>query len=192
MTTFTENTLNNLPESARFSDEDAEIILKYRDTMKTWEDGLVQGFYDSLYGHEVTRAVFSDGERPAREKTLRDWFQRTINGPFDSNYWEWQNFVGLVHVKRGVNNAMVAGMWGWLMNYLGKRAMEELEPQEALKLIKAVHSLQAQVMSLIVESYLRNILVAIDKAAGINEALIYRLVGIEIDNMLSDARADRS
>lgn len=192
MMTLTENTLNNLPKSARFSDEDAAIILKYRDTIKTWEDGLVQGFYDALYGHEVTRAVFSEGERPDREKTLRDWFQRTINGPFDSDYWEWQNFVGLVHVKRGVNNAMVAGMWGWLMNYLGKRAMETLEPQEALKLIKAVHSLQAQVMSLIVESYLRNMLVAVDKAAGINEALIYRLVSIEIDSMLNEAREDRS
>jgi len=189
--TFTEKTLSDLPASARFSDEDAQIILKYRDTLLTWEDGLVQGFYDALYGHETTRAVFGDGERPDREKTLRDWFRRTINGPFDSKYWEWQSFVGLVHVKRGVSNAMVAGMWGWLMNYLGKRAMEALEPQEAVKMIKAVHSLQAQVMSLIVESYLRNMLVAVDKAAGINEALIYRLVSIEIDGMLSEAREDR-
>ena len=83
-----------------------------------------------------------------REQTLRAWFQRTIGGPFDDGYWEWQNFVGLVHVKRGANNAMLADMWGWPMNYLGKRAMQELESQEALRLIKAVHLYLALIKTL--------------------------------------------
>jgi hypothetical protein len=32
---------------------------------------------------------------------LRDWWKRTIEGPVDEDYWAWQAYVGLIHVKRG-------------------------------------------------------------------------------------------
>ncbi len=186
---FAREILDQIPPSVRFNDEDAAVILRYRDTLLTFEADLVQGFYDNVYGHAVTRRVFRDDERPAREKTLVEWYRRTLSGPFDDAYWRWQAYVGLVHIKRKVNNAMVAGMWGWIMTFLGARALTALPLDEALKLIKAVHALQACVLALIAESYQRNMFTAVDKAAGLSEALLMNLVNIEIDDMLKEARA---
>ncbi|MGF1642547.1 MAG: protoglobin domain-containing protein [Thiotrichales bacterium] len=185
---LTAEILDQIPDSVRFNQEDAEVLIRNKAILLTWEDGLVQGFYDHLFQHPTTRLVFNDDERPQREQTLRDWYQRTLSGPFDLRYWQWQTYVGLVHIKRRVNNAMVAGMWGWIQTYLGKRALESFPADEALKLIKAVHALQAVVLALIAESYQRNMFTAVDKAAGLNEILLYRLVSLEIDDMLSAAR----
>ncbi len=185
---LTENILNQIPDSVRFNQDDAAALVAHQSFLLSLEDELVKGFYDHLYAHETTRKIFTDDEREAREKTLRDWYQRTLSGPFDTHYWEWQTLVGLVHIKRNVNNAMVAGMWGWLQTFLGQHVLEKLPSEEALKVIKAVHALQAVVMALISESYQRNMFTAVDKAAGLNEALLYRLVSIEIDEMLAQAR----
>lgn len=189
MNEITRQILDQIPSNVKFSDEDAEVLIRNKDKLLEWEGELIQGFYDSLFNHNTTRAVFTDDERPAREQTLRDWYRRTLNGPFDDSYWEWQTYVGLIHIKRKVNNAMVAGMWGWVATFLGTKALEAFPPDEALKLIKAIHALQANVTALIVEGYLKNMFVAIDKAAGLNEALLGRLVATEIDDMLASAKS---
>lgn len=185
---MTNEIIDQIPACVRFNDEDAQALIRNKDVLLTLEDGLIDGFYDSVYSYDITRAVFTDDERAAREQTLRDWFRRTLNGPFDESYWKWQTFVGLVHIKRKVNNAMVSGMWGWILTYLSENALDKMEIDEAKVVIKALHSLQAAVMALISESYLRNMFVAVDKASGINEPLLMRLVNIEIDDMLADAR----
>jgi len=84
----TSQIIAQIPPPARFTDQDAEVLLKYKDVLLGFEKGLVKGFYDTLYAHEATRAIFKDGEREAREKTLIDWYRRTLNGPFDDAYWE--------------------------------------------------------------------------------------------------------
>ena len=185
----TSQIIAQIPPPARFTDQDAEVLLKYKDVLLGFEKGLVKGFYDTLYAHEATRAIFKDGEREAREKTLIDWYRRTLNGPFDDAYWEWQTFVGLVHIKRQVNNAMVSGMWGWVLNYLSEQILTQYSVREALPLIKALHSLQATVFALIAESFQRNYYLAVDKAAGISEKLLHRLVATEIDGMMEEARS---
>ncbi len=91
----------------------------------------MRGFYDTLFAHPPTRAVFREGERPLREKTLRDWYLRTVAGPFNGQYFAWQALVGLVHVRRGVTNAMMASMWNWLTEQVAQRAHEALPPEEA-------------------------------------------------------------
>ncbi len=187
---MTNEIIEQIPECVRFNDEDAQALLRNKDVLLTLEDGLVDGFYGAVYSYSITRAVFTDDERAAREQTLREWYRRTLNGPFDDAYWKWQTFVGLVHIKRKVNNAMVSGMWGWILTYLSSNALEHIEANEAKAVIKALHSLQAAVMALISESYQRNMFVAVDKASGIKEALLMRLVNIEIDGMLEDARSD--
>ena len=187
---MTNEIIQQIPECVRFNDEDAQALIRNKEILLTLEDGLVAGFYDSVYGYDITRAVFTDDERPAREQTLREWYRRSLNGPFNDQYWQWQTFVGLVHIKRKVNNAMVSGMWGWILTYLSENALKHLDATEAFAVIKALHALQSSVMALISESYLRNMFVAVDKASGINEALLMRLVNMEIDEMLDDARRD--
>ncbi len=188
MANVTNEILEQIPSAVRFNDENAQVLIRNKDILLSLEDGLVEGFYNSLFSYDITRAVFTDDERAAREQTLREWFRRTLNGPFDDTYWEWQTFVGLIHIKRKVNNAMVSGMWGWVLQYLTENTLKHFETDEACAILKSLNALQAAVMALISESYLRNMFVAVDNAAGINEALLMRLVNIEIDGMLDDAR----
>ncbi|GLV49047.1 hypothetical protein TJA_21500 [Thermus sp. LT1-2-5] len=160
---------SQLPPSARFRPlEDGKVLARYAPLMEGWTEDLVQGFYDTLFGHPATRKVFREGERPAREKTLRDWYLRTLRGPFNGQYFAWQALVGLVHVRRGVTNAMMAAMWNWLVEEVGRRARGHLSLEEARALEDAWRRLAFTVMALIAEEYLEAYLEALALAKGEN------------------------
>lgn len=118
---LTETILHQLPPSSRFGEDDAAVVLCHQPLLLALEDDLVQGFYDTVYAHEPLRVVMGADERNVRELTLRQWWRRTVTGPFDERYWTWQVLVGLVHVKRGVKNPMMMGMWGFLLAWLRGR-----------------------------------------------------------------------
>ena len=123
---------SQLPPQARFRPvEDGKILPRHRTFLEGLTEGLVQGFYDTLFAHPPTWAVFREGERPLREKTLRDWYLRTLAGPFNGQYFAWQALVGLVHVRRGVTNAMMTSMWNWLTEEVARKAQDALPPEEA-------------------------------------------------------------
>ena len=77
--------LVQMPPESRFREADARLIARYRDPLLALEGEVVKRFYDSLYAHPATSAVFVDGERPAREKTLIVWWRRTLEGPLDDH-----------------------------------------------------------------------------------------------------------
>lgn len=158
---------SQLPPSARFRPlEDGKVLTRHRAFLEGLVDELVQGFYDTLFAHPPTRAVFREGERPLREKTLRDWYLRTVQGPFNGQYFAWQALVGLVHVRRGVTNAMMAAMWNWLTEEVARRARAALPPEEARALEDAWRRLAFTVMALIAEEYLEAYLEALALAKG--------------------------
>ncbi|WP_243028900.1 protoglobin domain-containing protein, partial [Thermus albus] len=118
---------SQLPPQARFRPlEDAKTFARNKEVLKGFVEEVVQGFYDTLFSHPATRAIFREGERPQREKTLRDWYLRTVEGPFNGQYFAWQTLVGLVHVRRGVTNAMMAAMWNWVVENVSRLAQERL------------------------------------------------------------------
>ncbi|WP_054854406.1 protoglobin domain-containing protein [Vulcanisaeta distributa] len=87
-------TINQIPPQAKFSDSDISVIMKYRPLLESMTEDIVKGFYDTLFSHSPpTATVFQPGERPLREKTLRDWWIRTLSGPFNEDYWLWQAYV---------------------------------------------------------------------------------------------------
>ncbi|WP_038058906.1 protoglobin domain-containing protein [Thermus amyloliquefaciens] len=159
---------SQLPPQARFRPlEDAKVFARHKELMKGWVTELVPGFYDTLFAHPATRAVFREGERPQREKTLRDWYLRTVEGPFNGQYFAWQTLVGLVHVRRGVTNAMMAAMWNWLVESVSRLARERLPGEEAQALADAWRRLGFTVMALISEGYLHAYLEALAQAEGV-------------------------
>lgn len=182
------NIMNQIPPCARFNKQDEEIIIKHKDTLLQWENDLVTGFYDTLFAHDETRAVFTDDERSAREDSFREWYQRTVNGPFDDTYWQWQAFVGLIHIKRRVTNTMVSSMWSWILNFLTIRIIDELDPKTARDILAALQHLQGTVVALIVDTYVASYHEAITRSTGMNVVLLDRLVETEIDQMIVEAR----
>ncbi|MCS6867863.1 protoglobin domain-containing protein [Thermus sp.] len=157
-----QETWSQLPPQARFRPlEDGKVLARYASLMEGWTEEVVQGFYDTLFAHPATKRVFREGERPEREKTLRDWYLRTLRGPFNGQYFAWQALVGLVHVRRGVTNGMMAAMWNWVTGTVAQKARETLPAEEARALEDAWRRLAFTVMALIAEEYLEAYLEAL-------------------------------
>lgn len=176
---------SQLPPQARFRPlEDAKTFARHKEAMRSWVDAVVQGFYDTLFAHPATRAIFREGERPAREKTLRDWYLRTVEGPFNGQYFAWQTLVGLVHVRRGVTNAMMAAMWNWVVDTVSRLARQTLPQGEAEALADAWRRLGFTVMALISESYLHAYLEALAQAEGVEVGMFLQRAQEEGARML--------
>ncbi|ETN88970.1 globin [Thermus sp. NMX2.A1] len=176
---------SQLPPQARFRPlEDTKTFARHKEAMRSWVDAVVQGFYDTLFAHPATRAIFREGERPAREKTLRDWYLRTVEGPFNGQYFAWQTLVGLVHVRRGVTNAMMAAMWNWVVDTVSRLARQTLPQGEAEALADAWRRLGFTVMTLISESYLHAYLEALAQAEGVEVGMFLQRAQEEAARML--------
>ena len=176
---------SQLPPQARFRPlEDAKTFARHKEAMRSWVDAVVQGFYDTLFAHPATRAIFREGERPAREKTLRDWYLRTVEGPFNGQYFAWQTLVGLVHVRRGVTNAMMAAMWNWVVETVSRLARQTLPQGEAEALADAWRRLGFTVMTLISESYLHAYLEALAQVEGVEVGMFLQRAQEEAARML--------
>ncbi|HET9657364.1 MAG TPA: protoglobin domain-containing protein [Kineosporiaceae bacterium] len=187
--------MNQIPPECRVRTRDAEIIQRYRDALLALEPDVIKGFYDTLYSHPATAAVFVDGERQAREGTLSNWWRRTVNGPLDEAYFTWMATVGLVHVVRRVSNPMMLSMAGYVASMVGEKVAEmQLDHAEAEALVEAFRRLSSTVGSIISFGYDR----AYDKAvqmalfdlAGMPEALFQRLVTQEVNSALTRARSE--
>jgi hypothetical protein len=157
--------MEDMAQEARFRPEDHQVLLKHKDRLLALTDELVKAFYDSLFATPNTRKVFHEGERPNREKTLRDWWQRTVEGPVDEDYWAWQAYVGLIHVKRVVTNPMMVGQ-AFLIENVVRRHVNELEVVEALG------RLMATVAAIIAYGYEKIQLLSVEEATGIGQDLI--------------------
>ncbi|WP_117238368.1 protoglobin domain-containing protein [Thermus sediminis] len=178
---------SQLPPQARFRPvEDGKVLARHRGFLEGLTGELVQGFYETLFAHPPTRAIFREGERPLREKTLRDWYLRTLAGPFNGQYFAWQALVGLVHVRRGVTNAMMAGMWNWLTEEVERRAREALSREEAEALAGAWRRLAFTVAALISEEYLDAYLEALAEAFGREPKEFRRLAQGEAERLLRE------
>ena len=190
LTGVTDAVFAHLPPAARFTSEDGAFLIGHASELAALEDQLVQGFYDILFAHSETARILSGGERAEREKALRQWWRRTLEGPFDAHYWEWQAAVGLIHVRVGVTNPMMIGMWGWLLNTLQGALVEKLNlpPQEAGRLMEVFHRLAATVQAVIAESYLQNYLTVLANSTGMSTELIHRLVAVELAGLDPSAR----
>jgi hypothetical protein len=178
-----------LPET-RLTDHDAEVVARNKRFLLDLETGLVATFYDTLYAHGPTAAVFVEGERPAREDTLRVWWRRTVNGPLDDAYFAWMALVGVIHNRRGVQNPMMLSMLHLVTDAVHAAAMAELGPDEAEELRVALSHLASTVAAVISESYTSTYIGALQDLAGLNPKLTDRLLKIELKDLEAKGRLE--
>jgi Protoglobin len=183
-----------IPPACRFRESDAKIIGAYQEPLMALEPAVIKAFYDTLYNHPTTGAVFVDGERPARELTLSNWWRRTVLGPLDEEYFAWMAMVGLVHVARNVGNPMMLAMTSFVTSFVAEKVAEmPLDRAEAESLIEAFRRLASTVGSVISfgydRAYDRAVVTALSDLAGMPEALFQRLRHQEVLSALAEARA---
>lgn len=181
--------LEQMPPSTRFRPEDAQLIARYKETLLSWTDELVQGFYDTLFAHPPTKKVFREGERPEREKTLENWWRQTVEGSLDEKYFAWMARVGLVHVVRGVENPMMLAMASFVAEFV-ERKSHALGLPEADPLSEAFYRLSMAVGAVITHGYDRYRAQALYNVAGMEPALLERLTVEEARGMLETIRKE--
>jgi hypothetical protein len=108
---------------------------------------------------------------------LRDWWKRTIEGPVDEDYWAWQAYVGLVHVKRVVTTPMMVGQ-AFLIENVVRRHVNEPEVVEALG------RLMATVAAIIAYGYEKVLLLSVEEATGISQDLMRTNVRLGVEKLL--------
>jgi len=171
--------MEEIAQEARFRPEDHQVLLKHKDRLLALTDDLVKTFYDSLFATPSTRKVFHEGERPEREKTLREWWRRTIEGPIDEDYWAWQAYVGLLHVKRGVINPVMMAQ-AFLVKNVVRRNVNEPE------VLEVMNRLLGTVAAIIAYGYEKVQLLSIEEATGIGQDLIRTNVRVGVEKLLEE------
>ena len=182
---------DQLPPACRFTPEDALVISDHTQVLLALEKDVVKAFYDTLFAHGPTAAVFVEGERPDREITLVQWWRRTVIGPLDDRYFDWMAMVGLVHVIRGVSNPMMLAMAEFTVSFVAEKAAEaEIEKDDADRLVEAFRRLASTVGAIITCGYDQAVVAALYNVAGMPEALLRRLRNQEIAEALTIAREE--
>jgi hypothetical protein len=184
-----EQIVKDLITLTNFSDQDVQLLQQHAPKLQSWGEELVKEFYDTLYGYESTGKVFREGERAAREKTLRDWYLHITNiNHVDAQFWQQQWIVGLVHITRGVTNPFMFGMTSRVQQFILRKCAEEFEPAQALQIYSAFKRLTDVIAGLIAESYFSSYVEAMEKVGGFKLALIKRMIDLEINTKLKDSR----
>lgn len=130
--------IDQMPPPCRFRARDAQVIRAHREFLLALEPKMIKLFYDTLFEHPPTAAVFFENERPARESTLSGWWQRTVTGTLDDQYFAWMARVGLAHVFRGVTNPMMLGMADLIATFVAEQAFRApLDQADAAALAEA-------------------------------------------------------
>ena len=178
-----------IPESL-VSEADAAAIAAQRAFLLGIEDRLVASFYDSLFAHDQTAAVFAPDERTMREATLRGWWQRTVGGPLDDGYWAWMGLVGVVHIRRGVRNPMMLSMMSHVEDVVHAQALAaELPAEEVEALRLAFGHVTNMAAAVISESYTQSYVSALQALGGLNPRLLANMLSIEIQAIEDAGRA---
>ncbi|MEE9350073.1 MAG: protoglobin domain-containing protein [Flavobacteriaceae bacterium] len=133
----TQTILAQLPEQTKLNDQDIATIRANKDFLFASADYIVTDFYDTVFSNTETAKIFHPGEREIREKSLKDWIVKTVTGDFSQEYWEWQTFVGILHIKRKVSNNMMIAMMGRVSDIISTEAIKQLPPANAIELKNA-------------------------------------------------------
>ena len=165
--------LEQMPPDTRFAAADAAVLRKNAEVLKSLKPEFVSGFYDRLFAHPPTAAVFEAGERAEREKTLALFYDHVIDGPHDEDFFAWLAFVGPVHVVRRVTNPMMLAMLGYLVEFVREKSAP-LEDHEAL--VGAFTRLAASLGAIITWGYEKAWQKALENVIGIPPTLIERTV----------------
>ncbi len=97
----------------------------------------------------------------------------------DEDYWAWQAYVGLIHVKRVVTNPMMLGQTFLIANVVRRHVNEP-------EVVEALGRLMATVAAIIAYGYEKVQLLSIEETTGIGQELIKTDVRVGVEKLLEE------
>ena len=146
--------IQSLIDLTEISDRDRLILKDAADQTQQWADEFVKMFYDALFDYPPTRVLFKDGERPQREKTIKDWYLQVIRGECDEQFWVAQWQVGQRHIERGILNSYMLGMMHRTQRFFLDKCLATFEQEKGLKIFNAFKRVTDIAAGIIAEGYL--------------------------------------
>lgn len=184
LTKITKEILSQIPNNIKLKQNDLDTLKASKDFVFERLDFITTAFYDTLFDFEKTKKVFHKGERPIREKSFKHWVEETLTREINQEYWEWQTYVGLIHIKRGIKNDIFITMLNYVTEMLVEEVVLNLPKEQAVPILKAWLKLSAMVSALITEGYRLFYHKAVENVTGLNQSLLTNIVKVEIDNLV--------
>lgn len=177
----------------QFNLEDQEVLREASEALLPLGDEVKRMFYDVLFGYAPTAAVFHElsQSRVEREATLKKWYEKMVAGDYDDAFWNWQWFVGLVHIQHHVSTTFMLSMMARVQTFLLRKCLELFEEASAEKVYGALHRLTSCIGVFMAEGYHQQYLDAIERA-GLAKPLVDRLVTLEVKGMIQELRPPRA
>ena len=165
------------------SPADFELLHQAAPQARLWADEAVRLFYDLLFQHGRTLAVFKEGERAMREQTLRDWYLALLDVSDPQAFWSRQVHIAVAHVRRNIHNEYMIGISEPLIAWFSLKAAQTFEPAEGLKVALAFRRLIDSVVGLTAGGFDALQRLAVCEATGAESELIDRLVSQSVNGV---------
>jgi len=87
-----------------FGPDDVQALRAFHPTARPHFEQIAEIFYDRILAHPEARQVLQGGESRVGQlkRTLVQWMDGVLNGPWDEGYFELRCRIGRVHVKIGL------------------------------------------------------------------------------------------
>lgn len=106
------NLLDMLREYVGFDDASAKRLNTLAPRMRRFYPAIVDRFYEAILNDPAARVVLQNEVQVSRlKRSLHDWLEGLLTGPYDEEYLEKRSRIGRVHVKVGLEQRyMLAAM----------------------------------------------------------------------------------
>ncbi len=178
--------LNTIKTLTGVSQADFDTLREAGPVALTWTDEIVQVFYDTVYAHARTAAVFHEGERPDRENTLRTWYQSVFAENDTQEFWLKQGRIGFAHIRRHIHNEFMIGMANRVTDMFSQKSLAAFGPEKGLQVALAFSRVLKSVVGLTAEGYDVASRMALLESTGASEALLDRMVQDSVNQVQDD------
>ncbi len=184
--------LKYLIDLVGLNEDDYSILKKHSDKTGMWADEFAKKFIAAISTYEPTGEIFyREGVRlpDIGVDVVKKWYIDVTSGNVDRDFWRRQYLIGLVHLKHGVENSFRLGMMSVVQQLFLLECLKELDKNEAVKLYLSFKKVTDVISGITAEGYFPNLVVAIQRTTGIKKQVMDKMVNLEIDTLISEARS---
>ncbi len=151
-----ENVFDELKRYVRWDERDEHMLRLFAPLARPHFTRVADGFYERLNEHDGARAVLTGAEQGKRlRRTLTEWMEILLVGPWDATYFERRWRIGQVHVRIGLQQRYMFGAMHYLRHELTRIAQHTyLEQDEQRRVtVRALDKMLDIELAIMLESY---------------------------------------
>jgi signal transduction histidine kinase len=151
-----EPVLDELERYMGFGPGDGEALRLLSAAAAPHMPAIAEVFYDRILGHPEARQALQGEARVGHlKKTLVEWMERLLTGPWDGAYWESRLRIGRVHVRIGLPQHYMFGAMNVVRTELGRIAFERFgaAPEQLAQVHAALHRILDLELAIMLHTY---------------------------------------